>query len=422
MPSEIVPERAPFRVLVIGGSYAGFATIVNLLDLCHGKPCRFAASKTDDASRNEPEQRRVPIQVTFVDERDGYYHLIGSPLAFASSSYAAKAWVPYEEIPALKTPEVQFVHGTVVEVNCQAKEATIKENNTQTHRRISYDYLIAASGLRRNWPTVPQALRRKEYLLEMAKHIDGTVRATDGVAVIGGGAVGIEMAAELKAVRPECKVTLVHSRARLLSSEPLPDEVGNRALDLLHETGVETIMSTRVTNIEKKDEKTSVLSLSDGRQITCSLVINAISKFTPTSSYLPASILDDNGYVKIKANLEFPDNAPNAYYHHAAGDIAAWPGIKRCGAAMHHGHYTAINLHQKMLAELDRSSALTMKLVELARDVPGVIGLAIGKKAVSYNPLAGVQSGEDVMKVYFENDLGYRICWDYMRLGEAALV
>lgn len=115
------------------------------------------------------------------------------------------------------------------------------------------------------------------------------------------GAVGIEMAAELKAVRPECKVTLVHSRARLLSSEPLPDEVGNRALDLLHETGVETIMSTRVTNIEKKDEKTSVLSLSDGRQITCSLVINAISKFTPTSSYLPASILDDNGYVKIKA-------------------------------------------------------------------------------------------------------------------------
>lgn len=72
MPSEIVPERVPFRVLVIGGSYAGFATIVNLLDLCHGKPCRFAASKTDDASRNEPEQRRVPIQVTFVDERDGY--------------------------------------------------------------------------------------------------------------------------------------------------------------------------------------------------------------------------------------------------------------------------------------------------------------------------------------------------------------
>jgi len=45
-----------------------------------------------------------------------------------------------------------------------------------------------------------------------------------GVVVIGGGAVGVEIATELKVVMPDLKVTLVHSRNRLLSSEPLPDE------------------------------------------------------------------------------------------------------------------------------------------------------------------------------------------------------
>ena len=87
----------------------------------------------------------------------------------------------------MKTPEVQFVHGTVVQVNCQAKTATIRENNAQAHRHIQYDYMIAASGLRRNWPTVPQELQRKEYLLEMATHIDGTQRAMDRIVIVGGG-------------------------------------------------------------------------------------------------------------------------------------------------------------------------------------------------------------------------------------------
>ena len=84
---------------------------------------------------------------------------------------------------------------------------------------------------------------------------------------------------------------------------------------------------------------------------------------------------------------------------------------------MHHGHYTAMNIHQKMRAELDRTAST--KLTELA-PVPPTIGLAVGQKAVSYSPMAGVQSGEDVMKVYFGDDLGYgSMC---SRNGEWSLI
>lgn len=106
-------------------------------------------------------------------------------------------------------------------------------------------------------------------------------------------------------------------------------------------------------------------------------------------------------------SLELTDNVPNAFYHYAIGDIAQWPGIKRCGAAMHHGHYTAMNVHQKLLAVLNQSPS-PPTLNELSADVLPGIGLAVGKKAVSYYPTTGVNAGEDVMKLFFEEDLGFK--------------
>lgn len=72
MPSETV-ETPPFQVLVLGGSYAGLAATVNLLDLCHGKPCRFAARYGNAVREEFP--RNVPVKVTIVDERDGFCEL-----------------------------------------------------------------------------------------------------------------------------------------------------------------------------------------------------------------------------------------------------------------------------------------------------------------------------------------------------------
>lgn len=59
----------PYRVLVVGASYAGLAFTVNLLDLCHGLPCRFA---TGGADAPAVKDRQVPVDITIADERDGY--------------------------------------------------------------------------------------------------------------------------------------------------------------------------------------------------------------------------------------------------------------------------------------------------------------------------------------------------------------
>lgn len=114
------------------------------------------------------------------------------------------------------------------------------------------------------------------------------------------------MASEIKVVEPWQKVTLIHSRDKLLSAEPLPDDFKDRSLEVLKKTGVEVIMGQRVidtTAVDTKDGSTQWrLTLAGGEQITAGHIITAISRCTPTSAYLPAAALDKDGYVKIDAS------------------------------------------------------------------------------------------------------------------------
>lgn len=121
----------------------------------------------------------------------------------------------------------------------------------------------------------------------------------------GSGAVGIEIAAELKMLYEHLKVTLIHSRQRILSSEDLSDEFKDLALNLVHEAGVETILGARVKETVKKSDSDSKSTsyevvLSDGRRVQAGFVINAISKFHATATYLPSTAVDEEGYIKIE--------------------------------------------------------------------------------------------------------------------------
>ncbi|KMU77348.1 hypothetical protein CISG_06389 [Coccidioides immitis RMSCC 3703] len=414
--SPIASSRTPYRVLVAGGSYAGLSATLNLLDLCHGNPTRFSAARSPEVATSSNE--RLPVQITIVDERDGYYHLIGAPLVFASQDYALKAWKKFQDIPALQTPEVKCVQGRVIAVDPESKTATVLEAATNNEVEEKYDYFVAATGLSRSWPSAPQSLTREEYLLETRKHIKLLENAREKIVIIGGGAVGVEMAAELKLAQPDKCVTLIHSRPKLLSSEPLPDDYRDNVFSLLQESGVETIMNSRVQEIAPEMRSgfapSTTLKLEDGRTIKASHVVSAISRYRPTSSYLPSEAVNEDGYVKITPRLNLATNIANAKYHFAAGDIALWSGIKRAGAAMHQGHYAAINIYQQICSDL---FAKTPKFVELDQ-APPVICIAIGKQAASWSEEDGTLSGTDVLNLYFNDDLGYNICWNYMKLGE----
>ncbi|OAQ60784.2 pyridine nucleotide-disulfide oxidoreductase, NAD-binding domain-containing protein [Pochonia chlamydosporia 170] len=400
------------RVLIAGASYAGLAAAVNLLDLHEGVSPRMAV----EAYRLKGDWPKVRFEITIVDERDGFFHVVGAPLALANQSYADKAWVEFGDLPDLQRPNITFIHGTVTNVDWNSKRATVNAHGEDASSVLGYDYFVAGTGLRRVWPVVPQSFTRKGYLTEVRDHIQLAKDASHGVLVVGGGAVGIEMAAELKLYMPDIKVMLAHSRDKLLSSEGLSDECKDASLRLLKEAGVEVSMGHRLDRYEQIEtsdgsEKYQV-RFTNGTTTYASLVIMAVSKSIPSTSYLPASALDSEGYVKIQPNLMIQSDSPNADRHYCAGDAAKWSGIKRCGGAMNGGYRIANNIHQSILKDSISHSPEYKELVELEP----MIALAVGESAVSSGP-HGTDSGAHVMQKYFGDDLYLSGCWRWLGLG-----
>lgn len=61
-----LPE--PVKVFIVGGCYAGLSAALNLIDLSQGKQPRQAY----EAYEHHPDLPRFDVDITIVDERDGY--------------------------------------------------------------------------------------------------------------------------------------------------------------------------------------------------------------------------------------------------------------------------------------------------------------------------------------------------------------
>lgn len=187
----------------------------------------------------------------------------------------------------------------------------------------------------------------------------------------------------------------------------MPDEFSTKTLELLR-SDVDVILGARVQDTTAIDSDSSgvasgyMLTLSDGRKLQTSHVINAVSHYFPTTSYLPDAACDEEGYVYITPQLNLSGDIPNSGDHYAAGDLVPWSGIKRGGAAMHQGHCAAVNIHQKMYAQLYGTNPDFLALAE----VPPMMALALGKQAVGYFPSTGITVGDEVLRTFFGEDLG----------------
>jgi hypothetical protein len=195
------------------------------------------------------------------------------------------------------------------------------------------------------------------------------------------------MAAETAMIYPNLKTTLIHSRGKLLSSEPLPEEFGDKTLELLREGGVNVILGKRVLSTSSSDQDPSktILNLSDNTTMTASHICWAISAPKPTTNYLPSSTLNSDSEVTVTQTLHFPDKTPHPKSQH-------------------------ILLQQGLVKET--------KYKQFPIFVPG-IAVALGRSAVGYSDHMGVTWGEELRQTMFEDDLGLGICWRSLGLAES---
>jgi hypothetical protein len=92
----------PFRVVIIGGSYAGLSVVQNLFNFDHGIPLEFPLNSKSLPVIPEGIQTKRRVEIVLVDERDGFFHTLGTPLAHVARKYVDKFWLRYDDVDFLK--------------------------------------------------------------------------------------------------------------------------------------------------------------------------------------------------------------------------------------------------------------------------------------------------------------------------------
>lgn len=209
----------------------------------------------------------------------------------------------------------------------------------------------------------------------------------------------------MKVSHPDVHVTLVHSREKLLSNEPLPDEFKHRVAQVMKEEGVDLVLGQRATVHAVPGDKVKKVKLTDDTTIQAETVIDATARSPPNSTFLPGNALDTEGFVKITPTLTFPDEVPNSTNHFAIGDVAAWPGIKRAGGAMFMGQVAASNIYSRILRSEDKSADIKQTQYPVW---PAMMALAVGTQALAYSgPGSEITYGKDTMAENFGEDLAW---------------
>lgn len=192
---------------------------------------------------------------------------------------------------------------------------------------VSYDYLAIATGTRLSAPGTMES-EEKSPSVQYFQGYQRQVADASSVVIIGGGAVGVQMATDLKELYPAKKVTLVQSRDRVMPKfhPQFHDFITQRFAEL----GVELITNTRVVIPQDgfpSDGSTVVVNLKDGSQIETQLVIPATGQTSNNELVrsLPQSgedsiINPDNGFIRVRPTLQLLDPLyPKVF---AVGDIA----------------------------------------------------------------------------------------------------
>ena len=281
------------HVVVIGASHAGISVADRL------RKNGFVGNISIFDRQVGGPMERPPLSKGFL--------LGGGETVESKSLLRQKKWYKTNKVK-LKTQSV--VH------KIDKDDKTITVNNGDV---VKYDKLVIASG------SVPKELPSSKgignaFVLRQPADANAIRQASnnaDSVVIIGGGYIGLEVAASLR--KKGMDITVIEAGERILArvaSKPLAEY-----LNKLHEdNGVTVITNVGVEGIKQEDGIFNSVTLSDGRVITGDMLITGIGVY-PDSQLASDAGLEtqfDNGGAILVDN----DMRTSAEDIFAIGDVA----------------------------------------------------------------------------------------------------
>ncbi|WP_313121441.1 NAD(P)/FAD-dependent oxidoreductase, partial [Pantoea septica] len=160
-------------------------------------------------------------------------------------------------------------HGVTLLAGETALKLDLATRRLETDRReLSWDRLVFATGSRPRLPAIAGVDRPQVFGFRSKADVDALLAGTGPVVVLGGGFLGIEAAAALRAQGRE--VTLLHHKSWLLDRQ-LDAQAGALLLAQLTSRGLHVVLNSGLAAVTE----TGVL-LADGRALPAAQVVIAI--------------------------------------------------------------------------------------------------------------------------------------------------
>ncbi|KAG7334117.1 hypothetical protein KOW79_002524 [Hemibagrus wyckioides] len=275
------------HVVIVGGGFGGIAAAQHLKS--HGVP------------------------FILINPSDAFHHNVASLRASVQSGFAQQTFIPYQ-----KTFGLNFLQGRVIRIDTTEKFVVLDNG-----KEVRYSHLILCTGSDGPFPGKCTIVDSYQKAIEKYEDIVKEIQAADSVLVIGGGATGVEMAAEIRTEYPNKKVILIHSHDDLADSELL-QSVREQARQVLLKKGVELFLGQKVSNLDELElnvtQKGRVVKTDKNEQFTVDLIICCIGCKINSDAYKSSlgGCLAQNGALKVNKHMQV-EGFENIY---AVGDCA----------------------------------------------------------------------------------------------------
>jgi 3-phenylpropionate/trans-cinnamate dioxygenase ferredoxin reductase subunit len=237
------------------------------------------------------------------------------PLSQAFLQRAADAnSITFASRERLAEHNIQFVGGVAVTaIDREAKQVVLADD-----RSVPYGKLLIATGRRPRRIRIPgsagDAITYLRTIVD-AENLRSKLRPGASIAIIGGGLIGLEVAAS--ASLAGCRVTVFELAPRLLS-RAVPEAIARRLQDRHEQAGVAIGLGIHVEGLEHRPNGALALS-AGGRSFPCDLVLAGVGATPRTELAETAGLALDSG-ILVDDRLRTSD--PDIY---AAGDVTAFP-------------------------------------------------------------------------------------------------
>jgi ferredoxin-nitrate reductase len=287
-------KKSTEKIIVVGAGAAAFRFVQNYRD------------------HNEEDEIHV-----FSKEPNLFYNRVLLP-EYITEELSWEQLLKIKEIE-LKKLDINL-HAETFITKIDAKNKTVLDNNGKWHQ---YDKLILATGSRAFVPKDAQldlpgrfTMRSKTDADRFKAYMDDTNLPPEEqhVVIVGGGLLGLELAAALK--HKQIKITIVQRASRLMERQL--DKVSSKLLALdVQERGIQIYFDNEVSTVfDDEDTGDLNITLKSGRLITANAIVYAIG------TQPNIEIAKENGIRcgrGVKVNQHLQSSIPDIY---AIGEIA----------------------------------------------------------------------------------------------------